>query len=169
MAAGSFFELNGDTEINGIFNIGDRTKAKRCKTCFETHVRKARFQLRGFRGGGKVIFRDIPNNVSAGGKLVPNLEVKVILLQLPFQFCAQDCEMSFVCQDDVLQLFEGMIRAIFKSGLVGEFFLGFLCYISSESLIQKVNDNIGNDNKGAPVSLISVATKGNLASIIFEG
>ncbi len=33
--------------------------------------------------------------------------------------------MSFVCQDDVLQLFEGMIRAIFKSGLVGEFFVGF--------------------------------------------
>ena len=74
---------------------------------------------------------------------MPNLEVKVILLQLPFQFCAQDCEMSFVCQDDVLQLFEGMIRAIFKSGLVGEFFLGFLCYKSSESLIQKVNDYIG--------------------------
>ena len=54
-----------------------------------------------------------------------NLEVKVILLQLPFQYCAQDCEMSFVCQDDVLQLFEGMIRAIFKSGLVGELFFGF--------------------------------------------
>ena len=33
--------------------------------------------------------------------------------------------MSFVCQDDVLQLFEGMIRAIFKSGLVGEFLFGF--------------------------------------------
>ena len=30
----------------------------------------------------------------------------------------EDCEMSFVCQDDVLQLFEGMIRQIFKSHLV---------------------------------------------------
>ena len=127
---------------------------------FWNPCKKGQVPIEGFSGGGEVIFRDIRNKVSAGGKLVPNLEVKVILLQLPFQFCAQDCEMSFVCQDDVLQLFEGMIRAIFKSGLVGEFFLGFLCYKSSESLIQKVNDNIGNDNKGAPISLISVPTKG---------
>ena len=64
--------------------------------------------------------------------------------------------MSFVCQDDVLQLFEGMIRAIFKSGLVGEFFVGFARLQITEITQPKGGwiDNIGNDNKAAPIFFV---------------
>jgi len=49
------------------------------------------------------------------------------------EFTQIDCEMSFVCQDDVLQLFEGMIRAIFKS-LCGHEFPAFQRMEYSEAM-----------------------------------
>lgn len=86
LAAGSFFELNGDTEINGIFNIGDRTKAKRCKTCFETHVKKARFQLRGFRGGGRLFLEIFGTKSLPAENLCPTWRWKWFCCSCPFNF-----------------------------------------------------------------------------------
>ena len=130
---------------------------------FWNPCKKGQVPIEGFSGGGGRLFlRDIRNNVSAGGKLVPTWRWKWFCCSCPFNFVPRTvrcplCARMMCCNC----LREWFVPSSRVAWLASFFWVSYATNHRNHSFKRwMTTSGVGNDNKFAPISLISVPTKG---------